>query len=108
MSNRRGDAIYFLLFLSVCAMGYYAASRSPDPSEAGLPLELPDFSLPPFVLEVPFDFPYPIVEFKSLAAPTLALSDNMESVLGEVRAALLESSKLVEVRPADQLVANIE
>jgi hypothetical protein len=32
----------------------------------------------------------------------------MESVLGEVRSALLESSTLVEIRPVDQLVAAVE
>lgn len=103
MSNRRVDAIYFLLLLAVSVAGYYLANR---PAEERASLELPDFSLPPLVLEVPFDLPYTIVNFESLAAPRLRLSDDMESVLGEVRTALLKSSKLVEVHSMeDQLVA---
>jgi hypothetical protein len=108
MSSRRGDAIYFLLLLAVSVTGYYAANRPSDQSEEGVVLVLPDFSPPAIVLEVPFDFPYAIVKFESRVAPTLEFSGDMESVLGEVRSALLESSTLVEVRSMDQLVTAIE
>ena len=108
MASRRVDGFYFLLLLAVSVIGYYAANRLSDPSEEGVALALPDFSLPPLVLEVPFELPYTVVKFERLAAPTLEFSGNMESVLGEVRSALLESSKLVEIRPMHQLVAAIE
>lgn len=108
MSNRHVDAIYFVFLLTVCMIGYFVADRSSDRSEEGATLDLPDFNPPPLVLEVPFDFPYPFIEFKSLVAPTLDLSDDMESVLGEVRSALLESSRLVEVRSMERLVAATE
>jgi hypothetical protein len=108
MSNRRVDAIYFLLLLAVSVTGYYLANRSSGQSEEGVALVLPDFSPPPLVLEVPFEFPYALVEFERRVAPTLKFSDDMESVLGEVRSALLAGSTLVEVRPMDQLVATFE
>jgi len=108
MASRRVDGIYFLLLLAVSVIGYYAANRPSDPSEEGVVLALPDFSLPPLVLEVPFELPYTVVKFNRLDAPTLEFSDDMESVLGEVRSALLESSTLVEIRPVDQLVAAVE
>ena len=105
MSNHRVDAIYFALLLAVSMIGYYAANRSPEEATT---LALPDFNPPLLVLEVPFDFPYPMVKFESLIAPTLDLSDDMESVLAEVRSALLESSTHVEVRPLEQRVAAAE
>jgi hypothetical protein len=108
MASRRVDGFYFLLLLVVPVLGYYAANRPSDLSEEGVALALPDFSLPPLVLEVPFELSYTVVKFERLAAPALEFSDNMESVLGEVRSALLESSTLVEIRPMDQLVAAIE
>lgn len=108
MSHRRVDAICIVLLLAVCAMSYYGANRPLDPSQEGVPLGLPDFHLPPLVLEVPFDLPYAIVKFESAAAPTLELSDGMESALGEIRSALLESSTAVEVQSMERLVAAIE
>jgi hypothetical protein len=108
MSNRRVDAIYFVLLLAVFAIGYYAANRSSDPSEVGATLDLRDFNPPPLVLEVPYDFPVAVVKFESLVAPTLDLSDDMESVLSEIRSALLKTSTLVEVRSMERLVAAAE
>ena len=106
MSNRRVDAIYFLLLIAVSVVGFYVANR-PSTEEASL--DLPDFSLPPLVLEVPFELHYTTVRFKSLASPTLSLSDDMESVLGEVRTALLERSTLVEIHSMEEpLIAAIE
>ena len=109
MSNRRVDAIYFFLLLTVAVAGYYAAEVANWPSAEEATLDLPDFSLPPLVLEVPFELPYTIVRFKSVDSPRLNLSDDMESVLGENRVALLESSTLVEVHSMEeQLIAAIE
>ena len=102
MTNRRADAIYFVLLLAVSLIAYYAARQSPDD---GASLVLPDFHAPELVLEAPFDYPYSVVTFKSRTAPTLHLSGNVESVLAEIRSSLLESSAPVEVWPADQLVA---
>jgi hypothetical protein len=108
MPNRRADALYFVLLLTVFVIGYYAANRSSDEFgefEEGTSLELPNFNPPQLVFEIPFEFPYVIPQFESRVAPTLQLSNDMESALGEVRSALLESSTIVEVRSTGQLVA---
>jgi len=97
MTNRRIDAIYFAVIIAVAAIGYVAASQFSDEGE--LP-SLPDYSLPPLVFDVPFEpfeLPFQFVKFERAQAPTLALSSNMESALVEVRAALLESSAIVDV-----------
>jgi len=107
MTNRRVDAIYFVLFIAVVAIGYVAANLSED----GEVSSLPDYSPPPIVFDIPFEpfeLPFHFVKFKSAMPPTLALSSNMESALVEVRAALLESSTLVEVRPAPNMLASVE
>jgi hypothetical protein len=105
MTNRRVDAIYFALLLVVSLLGYFMANLSSE--EAGT-LDMPVFELPELVLETPFAFPYSVVRFKSRKPPTLDLSDNMESVLAEIRSALLEDSASVEIRLTEQLAAIIE
>lgn len=108
MTNRRVDAIYFVLILVVAAVGYVAASQFPDDGEMSA---LPDYSPPPLTFEVPFEpfeLPFHFVKFESAMPPTLALSSNMESALVEVRSALLESSTIVEVRPEPGLLASVE
>jgi hypothetical protein len=105
MTNRRVDAIYFALLLAVSLIGYLVANRSP---EEGGTLDMPVFEPPELVLETSFAFPYSVVRFKSRKPPTLDLSDNMESVLVEIRSALLEESTAVEIRPTEQLAAIIE
>jgi hypothetical protein len=105
MSNRRADAIYFVLLLGVCVIGYYASNWPADEFGEGATLVLPDFNPPQLEFEIPFDFPYAIPDFESRVAPTMQLSNDMESALGEVRSALLESSRIIEVGSNGQLVA---
>jgi hypothetical protein len=105
MTNRRVDAVYFALLLTVSLTGYFVANRS---SDEGRTLEMPVFEPPELVIETSFAFPYSVVSFKSRKPPTLDLSDNMESVLVEIRSALLEDSASVEIRPTEQLAAIIE
>ena len=106
MAKRRVDLIYFGLLISVCLIGYAVANRSDD--DVGASIVLPDLEPPELVLEAPFDFPYAIPKFKTRSAPTLMLSGNMEKVLSEVRASLLESSTPVEDHQTEQLAAVIE
>jgi hypothetical protein len=105
MTNRRVDAIYFVLLLAVSMVGYHLANR---PSREGGTLEMPVLEPPELVLEDSFAFPYSVVKFKKRTPPTLALSDNLESVLVEIRSALLENSASVDVRPIEQLAAITE
>lgn len=105
MSNRRMDAIYFGVLLSVFAVAFFVANR---PMEEEATLEIPDFSLPRLSFEIPVDFPYTPVEFESRVAPTLDLSHGMESALDEVRWALLKSSALHEVEVREEWVAALE
>jgi len=106
MTNRRMDALYLALFVAVSAVGYFVANRAPE--EVGS-IDLSSFEPPDLELEVPFEFPYTIMRFKEREAPKLRLSGNMESVLVEVRSALLESSTTenveVEVQRTEQLAA---
>jgi hypothetical protein len=95
MTNRRVDAIYFALIISVAVIGYLASDLWPDETVA---LDLPDFSPPRLELEVPFEMPFEIVRFESPPPPTLVLSGHMPTLLVEVRAALLESATPREVR----------
>jgi hypothetical protein len=117
MAKHRIDLIYFGLLISVCLIGYAVANRSEEDvgtpidrseEDVGTPIALPDLEPPELVLEAPFDFPYAIPTFKTRSAPTLMLSGNMEKVLSEVRASLLESSTHVEDHQAEQLAAVIE
>ena len=108
MTNRRVDAIYFILLVVVAGVGYVAANRPVDDVDA---MELPDFSLPSLTFTMPanaFELPFHIVKFETAMPTSLALSSNMETALVEVRSALLESSTLVEVRPAQEMLASIE
>jgi hypothetical protein len=106
MANRRMDAFYFALLLTVFAIGYYASNRT---SEEELPsLDLSVWETPELELEAPFDFPYDVVRFRERPNPRLVLSDDMESVLVEVRSALLESSTTLEIRPTEQLAAVVD
>jgi len=105
MSNRRVDLVYFSVFLLVVGLGYLIANRTVDEGEA---VALPDFSLPTIDLVVPFELPYAFVSFTRPESPQLVLSENMESVMVEVRSALLESSELVEVRQEAPKLAAID
>ena len=106
MTNRRVDALYFLLIVVVGTIGFVAANRPVEQVEG---LALPDFS--PLRFDIPFEpfeLPFPIVSFENPITRRLALSSNMESTLVEVRTALLESSKPVEVRPPARMLAAID
>ncbi len=107
MTNRRLDALYLILIVAVAVIGYVVANQTSDDGEIA---SLPDYSPAPLVFDVPFvpfELPFHFVRFERVQPPTLALSSNMESALVEVRAALLESSALVEVphQPTQRLLA---
>jgi len=105
MSNRRIDLIYFLALVLVVGVGYVATNHAPEETEA---VVLPDFSLPVIEFEIPFELPYRFAQYARPASPKLALSQNMESVMIEVRSALLESSEPVEVIEEPQFAAILE
>jgi hypothetical protein len=105
MRNSRVDAIFFGLLLVVFTAGYFLSNR---PADDEVTLVVSDFALPELVFEIPFEFPYAIMEFESRVAPTLMLSGGMESALGEVRSALLESSAIREIEPREEWVAALE
>ncbi len=102
VTSPRIDAIYFLAFAAVVFFAIWLSSRSGDEIDSA---SLPDFSLPGVTLdadwELPLDlsgrFAAPFIRFGRPATPQLELSENMESVMVEVREALLESSAPVEV-----------
>lgn len=105
MSNRRMDLVYFVVFLVVVGAGYLIANHESEDTEV---VTLPDFSLPTIDLEMPFELPYAFIEFARPEPPKLVLSENMESVMVEVRTSLLESAELVEVKPEARLAAILE
>ncbi len=105
MSNRRFDVIYFAVFLLVVGLGYWAATRDDEEVDVA---SLPDFSLPSIEIEAPSELPYTFVRFARPEAPRLRLSENMASVIVEVRTALLESSAPVEVRVEPRLANRLE
>jgi len=105
MTNRRSDAIYFALLIAIAGISYLAANWSVDEAES---LALPDFKPLPLSFEVPFELPFHIVKFKTVVPRSLALSSNMERTLLEVRASLLESSRVVEIRTESTLLAAAE
>jgi hypothetical protein len=102
MSNRRVDLVYFAVFLLVVGLGYLVANEQ---SEEGEAVALPDFTLPTIDLEIPFELPYAFVKFARPEPPKLDLSENMESVIVEVRSALLESSEPREIRSEARIAA---
>jgi hypothetical protein len=112
MTNRRVDAIYFLVFLLVLGVGY-AIAQSDDEAEDGRlsGSALLELSFPVIEFELPLEFSYSFVKFARPAPPELALSENTESVRQELRSSLLESSTLVEVeksvaRPGEEKTAH--
>jgi hypothetical protein len=105
MTKFRSDAIYFGLLIAVAGFAYLASTWSVDEADS---LALPDFTPPPLNFKVPFELPFHIVKFKTIASQPLALSTNMERALVEVRTSLLESSRVVEVRTGPALLAAAE
>ena len=105
MSNRRFDLVLFAVLLLVVGFGYLAASRGTGETEN---LRVPDFSLPPINFELPLELPFAFVEFARPEQPKLVLSENMESVMVEVRSALLVSSEPVEIPQDAQLAGVLE
>ena len=120
MTSRRNSAVYFVLLLVAGLIGYLASHR---PVEELAVVELSALELSAFEtstfelstfergqleLEAPFEFPYPMLKFKSRIAPKLAISGDVESVLVENRSALLVSSTPVEVRRPEELAAVVD
>jgi len=105
MTHRHVDLLYFALFLAVFVFGVLAATREPDDLAS---VELPALDPPELEIEAPFVFPYTYVKFKRPAAPRLNLAVSMESVLVQVRSALLETSAPVEVGASEQLAAVLD
>jgi len=109
--NRRMDAIYFGLRLAVFAFAYVLANRPTDrPREevegvGPLVLEAPAVDLG---IELDFEFPYDYARLQRPAPPKLRLSENMESILVEVRSALLESARPIAAQPSEELAAVLE
>ena len=108
MTNRRVDAIHFFLVLAVACVGYVAVDRF-SLGESGM--SSPPGSPQPLRFKTPFEpfeLPFHSVKLESASPPGLVLPGNMESALVEVRATPLESSTLVEVRPAQRILASVE
>lgn len=105
--NRRMDAIYFGLLLAVFAFAYVLANRPTEEVEdvGPLVLEAPAVDLG---IELDFEFPYDYARLQRPAPPKLRLSENMESILVEVRSALLESARPIEAQPSEELAAVLE
>ena len=108
MTNRRLDAIYFVLIVTVAGLGYFGSRVFSDSDKV---LDVPSYSPTPIIFDVPFEpfeLPFNFVKFKSAVPPKLALSNDMASVLVEVRSALLKSSTVVEVRGSSSMLAAVE
>lgn len=105
MTNRQVDLLYFALFIAVFAFGILAATRE---SEDLASVELPALDPPELEIEAPFVFPYTYVKFARPEPPRLNLAVSMESVLVQVRSALLETSAPVEVVASEQLAAVLD
>ena len=107
MSNRGVDAIYFLAFLLIVLVGYFAA-RLTDDADGVASVNIPDFSFAGVDFEFPVELSYSFAQFAAPAAPRLVLSENTEAVREELRSALLESSGLVEVKHDAQIAAVVD
>ena len=100
MTSRRGDALYFSPFAAALAVAIWMGGREAETvAHAAI-----DFSLPGIELDVPFALPFARVEFKRAEAPRLALGDDTERVIVQVRRNLLESSS----RDGDDVEVSIE
>ena len=107
MTSRRDSAVYFVVLLVAGLIGYFASHRPAEELAAVDPstFEFSTFEPGELELEAPFEFPYPMLKFKSRTAPKLAISGDVESVLAENRSVLLVSSTPVEVRRSEELAA---
>ena len=83
------DLVYFSLLAAAGAIGYYASVSQPEaaPAPRYSRFEAPAFELPEPDLKL---FAMPV--FKPRTLPKLHLSDQMETVLREVRQGLLASA----------------
>ena len=100
MTSRRGDALCFGLFAAALAVAVWIGDREEETvARAAI-----DFSLPGIELDFPFALPFARVEFKRAEAPRLALGDDTERVIVQVRRNLLESSS----RDGDDVEVSIE
>lgn len=105
MSTRRDSTVYFGILLVACAMGYVAANRSVDVDPGDTIPDFAGFGEPLLVLEPPIEFPFPMLKFETRIAPTLVISDDVESTLLEVRTALLTSAIPIDVSRIEELAA---
>jgi hypothetical protein len=109
MTNRRVDAIYFLMIFGACAIGFFLSNRA---SDEPAPSVLPDLSPPSLILEEPdlhFDFGF--LSAPSYAAPEMPQlhhAGKMEWTLLELRTALLKTSVPKEIDQPERVVASLE
>ncbi len=99
------DLVYFSILLLVAGASHLLSEQRVE--ETGV-MTLPDFSLQAIEFEISFDLPDHFVKFARPKAPKLALSENMESVMVEVRSALLVTSEPIEMRDEPQIAAVLE
>ncbi|MAG29734.1 MAG: hypothetical protein CL908_02430 [Deltaproteobacteria bacterium] len=112
MTNRRSDAIYFLVLLVVALIGHQLsrgvsgdAERPSDPAFGPAQLVLPETAI---------DLPEPFWVFHrspkrmAPAVPGSASADPVESALSKVRTELLSGPAVDEVRAPDRLAAVLE
>lgn len=87
--KRPMDLVYFSLLAAAGAIGYFASIAQPEdaPTQHFSRFEAPAFELPEPDLKL---FAMPV--FKPRTLPRLHLSDQMETVLREVRQGLLASA----------------
>lgn len=98
MNSRRTDAIYFLGLLVVAGFALLVSTLGGDEDAGSLDdAELPALALPEVEFELPFELPYRFAPLARPAPPRLAIGDDTEVVIRQVRSALLETSARVEV-----------